>query len=487
MKIVKYIFLLLILATIALTVFVATQEGKYNIKKDKVINVSRPVLYHYLNDYRNWENLGLFASADTTANFSYSENTSGTGAYMAWTKDSDGGKIQTQKVAVNDSIVQKATLDNLDANVAWAFKDTLKSTKVTVRLSGKLTFTEKAYAFFNGGVDNAVESSLEKGLVNLNNFLVKEIQKYSIEVVGVVNKKGAFYLGTTATLPLADVSRKAITSFDKLTAFAKENKIVLAGKPFIIYKVIDNNAKTTKCTFSIPIRDEIFTAPGSDYEGGKLLPFNALKTTLRGDYSHLSKAWEAARKHMREKALPENTTAQYLEIYTKSGAQTRRPSMLITDVYIPVGTPQVTEKDSVIPARTTLPYGTTPARAAAGSGAGKPSATNTVNSKPTAKPANSDNPAKSAANTATKPAATVKPAAAQAKSATTTKPATNTAQPKPAATAKPATNTTKQSTTNKQSTTTPVKPATTITTPAKPKPANSTAKPGADDLNPPRA
>lgn len=481
MKIVKYIFLLLLLASIATTVFIATQDGKYNIKKEKVINVSRPVLYNYLNDYKNWENLGLFASADTTATFTYSERSSGSGAYISWSNESGDGKVQTKAVAVNDSISQKAILDNLDADVTWAFKDTLQSTRVSIRLSGKLTFAEKAYALLNGGIDNTIETSLDKGLVNLNNFLVKEIQKYSTEIVGVVNKKGTFYLGTNATLPLDDVNKKATTAFDKLLAFAVENKIKLAGKPFILFKSIDKIAKTANVSFSIPIGEEIYTTPGSDYVGAKLLPFNALKTTLRGDYSHLPNAWAAARKHMAQKSLQENITGQYIEIYTKSGAQTRRPSMLITDLYIPIGAPNVsvTVKDSLLPAPLRAkPANTTTANPATSSATGVNRTATTRTGTTGTKPAN--NPPRTTGN-ATGSATIKKPAAAA-----TTKPATS--QPKPNAsgtgTAKPAS--TKPAPATVKPATSQPKPA--PTTPVKTgTPANTTKKPGADDLNPPRA
>jgi predicted transcriptional regulator YdeE len=502
MKIVKYIFLLLLLASIAATVFIATQDGKYNIKKERIINVSRPVLYNYLNDYKNWENLGFFASADTTATFTYSDISAGKGAFMSWTKEGESGRIQTEAVTTNDSISQKATLDNLDANVTWAFKDTLKSTKVSIRLSGRLTFSEKAYALLNGGIDNSMDSSLEKGMVNLNNFLVKEIQKYSTEVVGVVNKKETFYLGTNASLPIADVNKKAIVSFDKLLAFAKENNITVTGKPFILYNTINKEAKTASCTYSIPIKDEMFTAPGSDYIGGKLASFNALKTTLRGDYSHLPKAWEAARKHLREKALPENTTAQYLEMYTKSVAQTRRPSMLITDVYIPIGTPKVTVTDTLVPAAirtvtTPISTGTKPATTSAATPVRKPAAV-TNGSTTTTRPATSTTAKPTTTGTAKPAITTTKSTSVTTKPASTTvKPATTTAKPavtatKPAATtAKPAATQSKPAGTNttKPATTTPAKPAVAkpaTTTPAKPKPSN-TNKSGTDDLNPPRA
>ena len=95
MKILKYIFLLLLLAGIAITVFIATQEGKYDIKKERLIKVSKPVLYNYINEYKNWENVGILSGNDTTAVYTFSQNTAGRDAFMAWKKNSKEGKVQT--------------------------------------------------------------------------------------------------------------------------------------------------------------------------------------------------------------------------------------------------------------------------------------------------------------------------------------------------------------------------------------------------------
>ena len=67
MKIIKYVFLLLLLSAIAVTVFIATQEGKYDIKEERVIKVPKTVLFNYINEYRNWENVGILTANDTTA------------------------------------------------------------------------------------------------------------------------------------------------------------------------------------------------------------------------------------------------------------------------------------------------------------------------------------------------------------------------------------------------------------------------------------
>jgi len=487
MKIVKYIFLLLVLASIATTVFIATQDGKYDIKKEKIINISKPALYSYLNDYKNWENLGIFASADTTAAYSYSENTAGKGAFISWIKNGASGKITTVNSVASDSIRQKANVEDLDSDILWAFKDTLNSTKVTVRLKGKLTFTEKAYALFKGGVDNKIEGSLEKGLNNLNDFLVKELKVYNIEAKGVVSKTGVFYLGHTVTGPFENASKNSSAVFNRLTNFTSENKIVLTGAPFIIYKIIDRQKQTATYTYALPIRDEMFTAPGSDFEGGKLLAFNAFKTSLRGDHSHLPKAWQEARKNISEKALQENTTGLYVEIYSKTAGQTRRPSGFVTDLYIPIGAPQVaTPSESTNPNAAitaiiseTVARATTTVKPAANN---KPAvSTNTSNSKP-------------ASTSGTTKPAVIKPAAVKPATTTTTKPAATTAKPVTTSTTAPASKPA-AATTTKTTTTKPVakpastsKPATTTTT-VKPvvKPKPKPAETDDESINPPRA
>lgn len=408
MKIVKYVFLLLLLAVIAVTVFIATQEGKYNIKKERIIKVPKAVLYNYINDYKNWENIGILTEGDTTAIFTYSDNSSGEGAQMTWKKDDIDGKIQTVKLAANDSIRQNVVFNNLNSELLWRFKDTLNSTKVTVILKGQLSFAEKANALLQGGVNNKSESSLEKGLDNLDAFLVKELTIFNIKVnETLVTKTGAFYLGHSATTKIEDINKKAGEIFPKLHNFIKTNKIATNGSPFILYKKFDKEAGNATYLVCIPIKEEIFTAPGSEFEGGKLLPFTALKTTLKGDYSHLPEAWKAANKYIAEKPLQENTTGQYVELYSKALPKTKRPSEWVTDIYIPIGQPTVVPITGVIPSPV-LPTGT----------AVRPAATVPV------KPSTSTT---ATGTTANKPAGTIP------------KPATGTNKPATGTTAKPAT------------------------------------------------
>ncbi|RZJ64123.1 MAG: transcriptional regulator, partial [Flavobacterium sp.] len=286
MKIVKYLFLLILLAAIAVTVFIATQEGRYDIKKERVIGVPKTVLYNYINDYRNWEHVGVLTGNDTTAVFTYSDNTSGLGAVSNWKLGTAQGRVQTTKVIENDSIIQKAIIDKQPSDISWGFSEAKGGTRVSVRLKGNLTFQDKAYAILNGGVQEKLESVLDQGLVNLNKFLVHELSTYDVEVKGLVGKTGVFYLKQTSKATMGDMNKKASVMLARLTAFTKTNNIATNGAPFTLLKSLGSNNDTISFSVCVPIKEEIFTTPGSEFEGGKLEPFTALKTTLKGDYSH---------------------------------------------------------------------------------------------------------------------------------------------------------------------------------------------------------
>ncbi|MCW4467843.1 hypothetical protein OGH69_02610 [Flavobacterium sp. MFBS3-15] len=388
MKIVKYVFLLLLLSAIAITVFIATQDGKYDITKEQVIKAPKAVLYNYISEYRNWENTEIIS--DSTATYTYPEVTSGKGASMAWKKDNTEGRITTVNLMESDSIIQKATIDGLDSEMAWSFKDTLGGTKVRVRMQGKLSFQEKAYALLKGHAGEKMESVLEKGLKNIGIFLVDELAKFNVEVKNQVTKTGGFYIGQSVNSKTSDVQKKALEIFPKLAAFVKENKIATNGAPFILYKKFSTQRDSAYYMICFPIKEEMYTAPGSEYEGNRLEAFQALKTTLKGDYSHLPKAWAAARKHMAEKGIQENTSSQYVELFSKGTAQTKRPSEWVTDIYIPIGAPAPTTPEAAennlspgdIPVPTGKPVAK-PAEGIAKPASGSAGATNRPAVKPT--------------------------------------------------------------------------------------------------------
>ena len=336
MRILKYIFLLIVLALVALTVFVATQKGQFNITKTRVINSPRSVIFNYVNDYRNWENWSSWKAADSDMKFTYPANTFGKGASYSWHGSDSEGSMKTVFVEVNDSISQKMLYNGSPSDVSWKFKDTLGGTKVTWHAKGRLDFMSKIYAAAKGGAGTIFSDMFEKSLANLDRTLDYEINTFNIKVQGITQKTGVMYLKQTINSTIANAPKNTQILLSKMIHFFQKNKIPTNGKPFILYHSYDTGSGLTKFSICMPIREEIYTSAGSDISFGKLETFPAVKVTLTGDYSHRKDAWEKAAKYISDNRIERLNNFRTLEIITKGMEEIKSPSKWVTDIYIPI-------------------------------------------------------------------------------------------------------------------------------------------------------
>ena len=53
-----------------------------------------------------------------------------------------------------------------------------------------------------------------------------------------------------------------------------------------------------KYAMCVPVQDEIMTTPESEIQGNHFNEFLAIKATLKGDYSHMKKAWNKIKNYM---------------------------------------------------------------------------------------------------------------------------------------------------------------------------------------------
>lgn len=336
MRILKYIFLLLFLLLIGLTVFVSTQKANYDVTRSKVIKNPKATVFNYINDFRNWETFGSWIKDDTSMKFNYPELTSGKGASCSWTSDNGDGNLKTTFIKDGDSIAQKMISNGEHSDIFWKFKDTIGGTKVTWRTKGTLDFKSKVLAFFQGGINSVVGDSYEKSLENLNKTLDYEINTFKIKVNGVVNRTGGFYLKQFKFCKQKDVVKNIKIMVPRMLLFFEKNKMVMNGKPFIIYHKYDRTKDIVGFSVCMPVRDSIHIMPGSDIESGELKPYTALKTTLTGDYSHTQQTWNAAYNYISKNNLVRNTSLQIIEVYTTNMDDNKSPSKWITEVYVPV-------------------------------------------------------------------------------------------------------------------------------------------------------
>jgi len=353
MRILKYLFLLLLLSLVALSIFVATQKGEFTVERSKIINSPKSSVYNYVNDAKNWKEWNSLAVEDSLIKITPSQISVGKGSSFSWQGKEGDGDLQTINVKENESIIQKMNFNGNTADVSLSFKDTLGKTKVSWKAKGQMGFLFKVLTSFNGGAGKIFGLMFEKSLVNLDKKLDYEINTYSVKVDGLVNKTETFYLAQTFTSEFSKVGKNAGIVFAKITNFCKNNNITISGKPFIIYHTYDTANELTRLSICIPIKDPIFIIEGSDISSKTLATFQAVKTTLTGDYSHTQKALDKTADYLRSKYLTVDPAFSRLEIYTIGKNEINNPSKWITEIYYPIKQKAVAKPAAaVIPAIT---------------------------------------------------------------------------------------------------------------------------------------
>lgn len=349
MRILKYLFLLLLLSLVALSIFVATQKGEFSVEKNKIINSPKSAVFNYVNDTKNFKDWNSLAVEDSLINIMLTENTIGTGSSLSWDGKEGNGDLQTINVKEDDSIIQMMNINGNAAEVSMRFKDTIGGTKISWKAKGKMGFMYKVLTTFNGGAGRIIESMFEKSLNNLVKKLDDEINKYTVNVDGLVNFPETFYLAQTFTSEFTKVGKNSEIAFSKIIDFCKNNNIIMSGKPFIIYHTYDKIKEISKLSVCIPLQDPIFIIEGSDISSKTLVPFQAVKTTLTGDYSHSKKALNKTEEYLRSKYLTVNPDFSHLEIYAIGKNEINNPSKWSTEFYYPIKQKAVARPAAVLP------------------------------------------------------------------------------------------------------------------------------------------
>lgn len=338
MRILKYLFLLLLLSLVALSIFIGTQKGEFIVKRSKLINSPKSAVFSYVNETKNWKDWNYWAVEDSLINITYSQNTIGKGSMLTWEGKQVDGNLQTIFVKDNDSIFQKMNFDGNTSDVSMSLKDTLGKTKVTWTANGKMGFIYKILNSLNGGAEKTIGMMFEKSLINLDRKLDYEINTYSIKVNGLSNRPQTFYLEQTFTSEITKIRKNSEIVFSKITNFCKQNKLTINNKPFIIYHTYDIVHNLAKISICIPIKEDIFIVEGSDIMSKKLKAFQAVKTILTGDYSHSKTALEKTSQYLKKNHYTKDASYSHFEVYVVEKTKIKSPSKWITEIYIPIQT-----------------------------------------------------------------------------------------------------------------------------------------------------
>ncbi|MEN8123509.1 MAG: GyrI-like domain-containing protein [Bacteroidota bacterium] len=339
MKILKYIFFLLLIFIVIGAIYLATLDGEYEVKRSRIIKAEPTVVYNEINDYKNWKDWGPWYEEDPSIVATYDANTIGEGGSYSWTSKEGEGSMKTINVdkpkRIDQEIIFKVPVfGEMRSEIYWIFEKVEEGTNVTWGMKGELDFFTR---FMASGMEAQMGPMEERGLELLDQNIQKDIKIYSIKSNGVVDYSGGYYLYTTTSCKIDEKSDKYPPLLLKIYAFNKENNVRTTGGPFTLYHKYDEENGTTMFSVCYPVSERMITPSGSDILSGFMKSGQYFKTTLKGSYDNSEEAWETAMKEIENlEGYKMIENGEPFEVYANNPHETPNPADLVTEIYIPV-------------------------------------------------------------------------------------------------------------------------------------------------------
>jgi effector-binding domain-containing protein len=335
MKTLKYILILIAIFLIGSSIYVALLDGNYDIKQTKKMDIASEIIFENINDFKNWQHWGPWYESDPTIVAAFPEKTSGVGASYNWTGKDGNGSMKTISLIQNKELIQQIDFETgSKPEVYWTLNELENGTEVTWGMRGKNSFAEKAFWWFQGGIEKNMKPMYGRGLELLEEHLTKEMEKYSINYKGIVEHGGGYYISQTITCLNEECPEKMIEMFQNIEDYMTANQLTSSGKPFTLNHSIDFENNTTIFSTCVPLREKIETS--YEFEINYLKPQKTFKINFNGSYKFLPDSWPEFYKTLVEQGFTPIKKGYSFEIYTVSPNDTPNPANWLTEIYIPI-------------------------------------------------------------------------------------------------------------------------------------------------------
>lgn len=311
MKIAKYLVLLLLLLAGTISVFVATKDGKYSVKRSKLIDLPKETVYKYVSDRKNWDSIN------------------------PW-KDENLKLIDFQDTE-EGIVTQKILLGEVESNLTLHIKDTLsKKTSVEWSTEGCMSFRDKFLSIIGKGSKNNFDNKFDEGLNTINTILNREIKSFNVKLDGFVRLDTIFYIQRPVACKTEELPRLIKSQLPKLKQLLANANVTAKGSPFIIYHKKDTINDVITFSVALPTEKKVYTTSESDIFNGQTNPFGAIKATLTGNYVNKQEVYTKINEYIKKNKLEQSPTYKVIEFIPKNILTEKSASTWITEIYVPV-------------------------------------------------------------------------------------------------------------------------------------------------------
>ncbi len=286
MKALKNTLVLLLILVVAFAIYVGSRPADFNFERSRTIQAPVSVLFNKVNDFKNWPAFSPWIEQDTAAQIRFGEVSRGVGGEYEWEGEILGvGNMRTDAAVKDQSISQ--TINFLKpyeatSNVNWRFRPVENGTEVTWQMDGEKNFLSKLYTVFMGSIEEMTGPDFERGLYKLDSVVQQDMKVYSIEVNGVVEHSGGYYLYKSTSCKMSEFETEMKKAMPAIGGCDINQNTGFQGRPFVFYQQRGTAENAVVFSPPLPTTTRIHSIePG--FFTRRPAPFRAAKTTLTGD------------------------------------------------------------------------------------------------------------------------------------------------------------------------------------------------------------
>ncbi|MDT0686907.1 SRPBCC family protein [Autumnicola psychrophila] len=345
MKIIKYLLFLILILIIGSSIYIATKDGDYQLEETRIVAAPQEMIFNEVNEFRNWEEWFAWLQSENNPIITYTEESSGEGAVLSWKSDEVGnGKITTTAArpfsSINQDMEYTIPFGESSSEVYWNFEQTENGTQITWGVQGKHSFMEKlGFLLQTDDFSDIWRTRMQQSLDDLERITNEKMAEYSINVDGVTQHGGGYYMYSTTASKLSQVNDRMSTMITDISSYMEKNNIEKLGNPFVLYNEWNNGNTTAIFSAGYFTPSEIITPEESPVLTGFMSNQKVVKTTLKGSYDNLPEAWDRAHAYIQENNLVPLEESDSFEVYNIRPQDTKNPANWITTIYIPIQEP----------------------------------------------------------------------------------------------------------------------------------------------------
>ncbi|WP_297094941.1 GyrI-like domain-containing protein [uncultured Draconibacterium sp.] len=301
------------------------------VERSTDIQAPTKTVYAQIVDLHQWDNWSPWKRIGENDSVEYINHGIGVGGGYIWRNKTKESSATIEIIKAEPLSKVSVLLDFMERGEALSsFNLAEKDGGTTVDWTLTYDVGNNPFARWVGLLmKKSMGTDFDNGLVKLK-ALCQVIEKENEQVILLDEVKEMTYAGIRETVPFIEVSREMSEMYSEISRFLAQKEIEMAGMPFALYHLMDEENIDLEC--GIPI--------DADVEGNRTVKVATFPTTtcacldFYGDYSNLQEGHIALQKWVEAHGF--NLASAPMEIYLTDPQQEPDPAKWLTRICYPV-------------------------------------------------------------------------------------------------------------------------------------------------------